>query len=211
MQRWLDVARIGSRSTSASSLNAKDANDGGKFRLEASAAVYWMQKKVWARLVDELVGLRGMAEHTVEGGERWEDVCCRWWGAFLEACGIVWQTKMLSGKVLRLLFNSCQVMGVCHRLLGFKVTLWAHLWVDHMHAYACLWRTLARFGCFAVEGSHRRLKRMLRNSGGVSLLHGRNGLQVVVDNHTIDDSLLGYGWDVNNRAGRPQVISRYLY
>ena len=36
---------------------------------------------------------------------------------------------------------------------------------------------------------------MLRNSGGLSLLRGRLGVQVVVDNHTIDDSLWSHGWD----------------
>ena len=34
---------------------------------------------------------------------------------------------------------------------------------------------------------------MLRNSGGLSLLRGRVGVQVVVDNHTIDDSIL-FAW-----------------
>ena len=55
-----------------------------------------------------------------------------------------------------------------------------------------------------MEGSHRRLKRMLRNSGGLSLLHGRLGVQVVVDNHTIDDSLRAEGWDVTKRSMRGQ-------
>ena len=55
-----------------------------------------------------------------------------------------------------------------------------------------------------MEGSHRRLKRMLRNSGGLSLLRGRLRVQVVVDNHTIDDSLRAEGWDVTKRSMRGQ-------
>ena len=55
-----------------------------------------------------------------------------------------------------------------------------------------------------MEGSHRRLKGMLRNSGGLSLLRGRLGVQVVVDNHTIDDSLHAEGWDVTKRSLRGQ-------
>ena len=55
-----------------------------------------------------------------------------------------------------------------------------------------------------MKGSHRRLKRMLRNSGGLSLLRGRLGVQVVVDNHTIDDSLCAEGWDVTKRSMRGQ-------
>ena len=48
---------------------------------------------------------------------------------------------------------------------------------------------LSKVSCFAMDGSHRRLERVLRNSGGLSLLRGRLGVQVVVDNHNIDDSL----------------------
>ena len=54
--------------------------------------------------------------------------------------------------------------------------------------------------CFVMEGSHWRMKRMLRYSGGLSLLRGRLGVQVVVDNHTIDDSVAAHGWDVTKRA-----------
>ena len=53
--------------------------------------------------------------------------------------------------------------------------------VDRPHvifllARASCSRILSKFACFAMEGSHRRLKRMLRNSGGLSLLRGRLGL-----------------------------------
>ena len=41
------------------------------------------------------------------------------------------------------------------------------------------WTILSKFSCFAMEGSHQRLKRMLRNSGCLSLLRGRLGVQVV--------------------------------
>ena len=40
------------------------------------------------------------------------------------------------------------------------------MWIDHMHAYVAKWGTLPRFSCFSLKGSHVRLKRMLRNSGG---------------------------------------------
>ena len=41
---------------------------------------------------------------------------------------------------------------------------------------------------------------MLRNSAGLSLLRDRLGVQVVVGNHTIDDSLWSHGWDATKRA-----------
>ena len=75
-----------------------------------------------------------------------------------------------------------------------------------MYFFARQWRTLSKFSCFAMEDSHRRHidKRMLRNSGGLSLLRGRLGVQVAVDNHTINDSLRAEGWDVTKRSMRGQ-------
>ena len=53
---------------------------------------------------------------------------------------------------------------------------------------------------------------MLRNSGGLSLLRGRLGVQVVVHNHTIDDSLWSHGRDATKRAQNGQgAISAQTY
>ena len=48
---------------------------------------------------------------------------------------------------------------------------------------------------------------MLRNSGGLSLLWGRLGVQVVVDNHTIDDSL----WSTKRAQNGQVPISVQTY
>ena len=56
-------------------------------------------------------------------------------------------------------------MGVNYITLTWSKTPWTHIWIDHMYAYV----TLARFSCFGLEGSHARLKRMPRNTRGVSL------------------------------------------
>ena len=45
---------------------------------------------------------------------------------------------------------------------------------------------------------------MWRNSRRVSLLRGRLGVQVVVDNHTFDESLAAQGWDATKRAQHGQ-------
>ena len=63
-------------------------------------------------------------------------------------------------------------MGKAHLLLEWPKLLWSHLWIDHMCFFACQWRTLSKFSCFAMEGSHRWLKCMLHNSGGLSLAVG---------------------------------------
>ena len=48
------------------------------------------------------------------------------------------------------------------------------------------------------------MKRVLRNSGGLSVSRGRLGLQVVVDNHNIDVSLRCEGWDPTKLSMRGQ-------
>ena len=45
-----------------------------------------------------------------------------------------------------------------------------------MYFFALRWRILSKFACFAMERSHQRLKRMLHNSGGLSLGRGKLGL-----------------------------------
>ena len=74
------------------------------------------------------------------------------------------------------------------------------MWIDHIFAYLCSWGTLARFSCFALEGRRVRLKRLLRNSRGVSVLHNKPSLQCVVDNRTLADHPCKEGWEVTSRA-----------
>ena len=53
---------------------------------------------------------------------------------------------------------------------------------------------------------------MLRNSGGLSVFRGRLGVQLVVDNHTFDDSLWSHGWDATESTQHgqgPVSVQRY--
>ena len=213
VQAVLDVARLLSKCVSRASSNAKEANKKGAVRFEATATVHFMQSGLWGALVAVLEAEPGMRGHTidVDGGMLWGDACRAWWSSFAATCSLVWQTRFLDGAQLQELWESCTTMARLHKALGFSIVLWSHLWIDHLYAFARKWRTVARFACFVVEGSHRRLKRMLRNSGGVGLLRGKSGLQVVIDNHTVDDSLLHLGWDVAQRAGKAQAASRTLF
>ena len=45
-----------------------------------------------------------------------------------------------------------------------------------------------------------RLKRLLSNSGGISLLNDKSGLQCGMDNRTLDDNLHKEGREVGSRA-----------
>ena len=58
--------------------------------------------------------------------------------------------------------NHSIAMGTAHNELHWGKLLWKHLWIDHMYYFAKKWRFLSKFSCFAMEGSQRRLKRMLR-------------------------------------------------
>ena len=115
-----------------------------------------------------------------------------------------WRSACFSGADLGRLRNHSIAMGTAHNELQWGKLLWTHLWIDHMYYFAKRWRFLSKICYFAMEGSHRRLKRMLRKSGGLSLLLGRLGVQVVVDSHTIDDSLWSHGWDATKRAQNGQ-------
>ena len=124
-------------------------------------------------------------------------------GEFGSLCVFAWRSAVLWSRLGAALSHSI-AMGATHNELQWGKLLWTHLWIDHMYFFAKKWIILSNFSCFAMEGSHRRLKRMLRSSGSLSLLQGRLGVQVVVDNHTIDDSLWWHGWDATKRAQHGQ-------
>ena len=119
-------------------------------------------------------------------------------------CVEAWRSAWFSGAALGRLQNHSIAMGTAHNELKRGKLLLTHLWIDHKYYFAKRWRILSKFSCFAMEGSYRRLKRMLRNSGGLSLLRGRLGVQVVVDNHTIDDSVWLHGWNATKMAQHGQ-------
>ena len=101
-------------------------------------------------------------------------------------CVYAWQTDWLSGAKLGRLSECSIRTGKAHLV---PQLLWSHWWIDHMYFSARKWTILSKFSCSAMESSHCRLKRMLLNSKGLSLLRGHLGVQVVVDNHTTDDNL----------------------
>ena len=112
-------------------------------------------------------------------------------------CVFAWQTRWFTGGNLKRLREYKIARGEAHLQLQWGKLLWTHLW-----------QILSKFACFAMEGSHRRLKHMLRNSESLSLLRGRLGLQVVVDVHTIGDSLHRKGWDTTKQSMRGQGSMR---
>ena len=171
--------------------------------MECDAAIHFMRNRGWDKIIDACLQQPSVRQHQV-GGKSWESVCKTWWEDFASMCVYGCRSAWFSGANLGLLRNHSIAMGTAHNELPWGKLLWTHLWIDHMYFFAKKWRILSKFSCFAMEGGHRRLKRMLRNSRGLSLLRGRLGMQVVVDNHTIDDSLWLHGSDATKRAQHGQ-------
>ena len=82
---------------------------------------------------------------------------------------VAYKEDFLGGAEQRALLQGQLTMGARHLDVGWGKTLWTHMWIDHMYAYVAQWGTIAKFSCFALEGSHVRLKRLLRNSWGGQL------------------------------------------
>ena len=142
-------------------------------RIEPGAAAHFVKVKQWGPLLQLVAPVIG--NHQV-GGRAWVDVCREWWEAFAAMAHVAWKDEFLSGPEQRALLQRQRTIGARHLDLGWGKTFRTHMWIDHMYAYVARWGTIARFSCFALEGSHVRLKRLLGNRGGVSLLNDRSGL-----------------------------------
>ena len=55
-------------------------------------------------------------------------------------------------------------MGMANLVLQRAKLLWSHLSNVDIYFFPRKWRILCKVPCFAVEGNHPRLKRMLRNN-----------------------------------------------
>ena len=144
------------------------------------------------------------------GGRLWGDDCKEWWDNFGKICVYACLTGWLFGRDVEWLRDCSIPMGKAHLVLLCNRVPQSHFWIANMHFFARKWRILSKFSCFAMEGSRRRLKCMLRNNGGLSLLCCHLGVQVVVDKHTIDDSLRrSYGY--SNQMGYQTSDFRLLW
>ena len=184
---------------------ADKANAKGQVRIELAA--HFVKARLWGPLLQLVAPV--IRNHQV-GAMPWVDVCTEWWEAFAAMAEVSWKEDFLSGAEQRALLQRQLTMGARHLDLGRGKTLWMHMWIDHMYAYVARWGTIAKCSCFALEGSHVRLKRLLRNSGGVSLLNNRLGLQCVVlcRNARSTFLLTMFSLPFLSRRARDQVVHR---
>ena len=81
--------------------------------------------------------------------------CWHLWGEkFAVTCDLVWKEGRLDLRDMNGLKGASCETGSAHKALGFVVTLWAHLWVDHMWGIARERGTLSAFNAFRGEGRH---------------------------------------------------------
>ena len=173
-QPILDVARMVAKIASKGRMvkGNDSANAKGNVRLECAAAMQFMRTRRWQALIAVCLEEGGMNNMRV-GGRPWGDVCMQWWDNFGKMCIYAWRTSWLSGADLGRLRECSIAMGKARLLLEWPKLLWSHLWIDHMYFFARQWRNLSKFSCFAMEGSQRSLKRLLRYNGGLSLRRGQ--------------------------------------
>ena len=207
----LDEARLAARTCTRASLNNDKSNSKVKVRMECAPAIHILRNRGWEKVLDACLQHPTVRQPQV-GGKSWQSVCKTWWETFASMCVFVWRSAWFSAADLGRLWSHSIAIGAAHNELRWGKLRWMHLWIDHIYFFVIKCRILSNFSCFAMEGSHRRLKHMLRHNKGLSLLRGRLRAQVVVNNHTIDDSLWLHGWDATQRAQNgqgPMSVQRY--
>ena len=175
VQGVLNGARKVARTLRPGKWGADKANAKRQVRIELGAGAHFVKARLWGPVLQLVAPVIWNHE---AGGRPWVDVCTEWWEAFAATAEVAWKDDFLSAAEQRALLQRQVTMGARHLDLGWGKTLWTHIWIDHMYVYVAPWGTIAKFSCFALEGSHLQPKRLLRNSGGVSLLNDRLGLQV---------------------------------
>ena len=159
LQPVLGEARLAARTCSRASLNNDKANSKGKVRMECAAAIHFMRIRGWEKIIDACLQQPSVRQHQL-GGKGWESVCKTWWENLASMCTYAWRSAWFSGADLGRLRDHSIAMGSARNKLQWGELLWTHLWIHHMYFFAKKWRILSKVSCFAMEGSHRRLKRM---------------------------------------------------
>ena len=133
-------------------------------RLEQTAAAPWVKGEGWDCIADYLEGdnLLQVPVQVAAVAMTWT-ACWRLWGEkFAVTCDLVWKEGRLDLRDMNVLRSALSQTGSAHKACGFVVTLWAHLWVDHMWGITREWGTLSSFSAFKGEGRHQSLKSEIR-------------------------------------------------
>ena len=201
VQFYLDPIRIQARTVTAQVVAGEDREG---LHIEQTAAGEWIKAQGWECIADELQNSNLLQHDIVHNGVRvpWGEGF-RQWGVLLgRTANLVWETGFLTATKVNELRADLKVMGALHRALGLSISLWPHLWVDHMVEVAGLYGDLSLTAGFKAEGRHKALKQEVRNrsfkgGGKGSRLRGvRKSWGELIRNDNMDYSLLNKGLNV---------------
>ena len=158
-----DDIRVESRTATAADCEQEKVGKKA-LRLERTAVAAWVKGQGWDCIADYLEGDNLLQVPVQVGGVTmtWTACWCLWGEKFAVTCDLVWKEGRLDLRDLNVLRSALSEMASAHKACGFVVTLWAHLWVDHVWGIAREWGTLSTFSAFKGEGRHQSLKIEIR-------------------------------------------------
>ena len=100
----------------------------------------------------------------------WTDAFRQWGKSLLATSDVVWKSGPLQLPDMRILRTELKKMGEAHKACEMNLTLWAHLWIDHLMGWSRKWGHIGIFAAFKGEGRHKALKYEIskRSFGGGS-------------------------------------------
>ena len=132
-------------------------------KIEQTAAAEWVKSEGWDTMCDHLEGALRRASCSMSltmGGVQvsWTDAFRKWGKSLLATSDVVWKSGPLQLPDMKILRTEWKKMGEAHKACEMNVTLWAHLWIDHLLGWARRWGHIAIFAAFKGEGRHKALK-----------------------------------------------------
>ena len=161
VQWFLDCIRIQARTATGVALEEERKDKKTvPLKIEQTAAAEWVNSEGWDTMCDHLEG-EGLLQHVVDmGGVQvsWMDAFRQWGKSLFATSDVVWKSGPLQLPDMRILRAELKKMGEAHKACEINLTLWSHLWIDHLLGWACRWGHIAIFAAFKGEGRHKSLK-----------------------------------------------------
>ena len=129
-------------------------------KIEQTAAAESVKSEGWDTMCDHLEE-EGLLQHVVDmGGVQvsWTDAFRQWGKSLLATSDVVWKSGPSQLPDMKILRAELKKMGEAHKACEMNVTLWAHLWIDHLLGWARRSGHIAIFAAFKGEGRHKALK-----------------------------------------------------
>ena len=134
VQWFLDPIRIQARTATGVQLKDEKGDKKKGLRLEQTAPAEWVKSEGWDCIADHLEQ-DGLLQHVADmgGGQvSWTDNFHQWGKSLLATSNVAWKSGPLQMEDFTILFKELKTMGDAHKACGMTITLWAHLWIDHL-------------------------------------------------------------------------------